>query len=56
MLLVIILGYLGIATPLLLGMLRAAARGDRTAPVPERSDLWDHSAPSTLPSSAPAAR
>jgi hypothetical protein len=36
MLLIITLGYLGVTTPLLLGLLSAAAHADRTAPAPKR--------------------
>jgi hypothetical protein len=39
MTLIIILGYLGVATPLLLGLLSAAAHADRTAPTPRRGDV-----------------
>ena len=49
MLLTIILGYLGVATPLLLGMMWAAARADRIAPVPEHSERRDRSVPSSAP-------
>jgi hypothetical protein len=52
MLLIIILGYLGLATPLLMGLLRAATRGDRITSVRARNNAWDRA----LPSSAPAAR
>jgi hypothetical protein len=36
MILTIILGYLGVTTALLLGLMRAAAYADRIAPVPKR--------------------
>jgi hypothetical protein len=56
MVLIIILGYLGLATPLLIGLLRAATRGDRSAPVPERNNPSGSSMPRTLSSRAPAAQ
>jgi hypothetical protein len=56
MVFIIILGYLGLATPLLLGLLRAAACADRTAPVPERNNPSGSSVSRTLPSRAPAAQ
>jgi hypothetical protein len=52
MVLMIILAYLGLATPLLLGLLRAATRGDRMAPVRACNNCWHRA----LPDGAPAAR
>jgi hypothetical protein len=46
MMLTIILGYLGVAAPLLLGLLRAAAR---TAPVPTRRDTRSPRMPWRVP-------
>jgi len=54
MLLIIILGYVGVTTAFLLRLLRAAARGDRSAAVTECDDPWGDPAPSTVPSDAPA--